>query len=99
MRMLDLTDFGHNPNAKTFGQFGVCYVRYGKASHGSAPKRRSVLTVPEYEWVVDCLRQWIEDIRPMIAEPGKPCTLSHRAIRSHIQGHDLLEFQPSLRPG
>ncbi|WP_230990032.1 tyrosine-type recombinase/integrase [Rhodococcus oxybenzonivorans] len=72
VRMLDLTDFGHNPNAKTFGQFGVCYVRYGKASHGSAPKRRSVLTVPEYEWVVDCLRQWIEDIRPMIAEPGNP---------------------------
>jgi integrase/recombinase XerC len=40
--MLEVADFGTNPKAPEFGAFGVCYVRFGKASHGSAPRRRSV---------------------------------------------------------
>jgi integrase/recombinase XerC len=44
-RMLDVADFGTNPHAGEFGDLGVCYVRHGKAMKGSAPKRRSVLTV------------------------------------------------------
>ena len=43
--MLDLADFGANPHAPEFGGYGVVYVRWGKASKGSPPKRRSVLTV------------------------------------------------------
>jgi integrase len=43
--MLDLADFGANPQAPEFGGYGVVYVRWGKASKGSPPKRRSVLTV------------------------------------------------------
>lgn len=31
---------------------------------GSPPKRHSVLTVPHTGWAVDCLRQWIEEVRP-----------------------------------
>lgn len=60
VRMLDLTDFGPNPRAPQFGQFGVCYVRYGKPGKGSPTKRRGVLTVPETAWVIDCLEQWID---------------------------------------
>ena len=47
--MLDVADFGPNPHAPEFGEYGVCQVRFGKAMKGSPPKRRSVLTV--WEWV------------------------------------------------
>ncbi|MEV6135712.1 hypothetical protein AB0L63_06540 [Nocardia sp. NPDC051990] len=50
---LEAHDFGRNPKAAEFGDFGVCYVRFGKGSHGSGPKRRSVLTV--MPWSVDVL--------------------------------------------
>ena len=43
--MLDVADFGRNPDGAEFGEYGVLYVRYGKAKKGSPPKRRSVLTV------------------------------------------------------
>lgn len=62
--MLEVTDFGTNPHAPEFGGYGVLYVRHGKALRGSPPKRRSVLTVPHTGWAVDCLRQWIEEVRP-----------------------------------
>lgn len=64
VRMLDFTDFGTNPHACEFGGFGVLYVRHGKAMRGSPPKRRSVLTVPLTGWAVECLEQWVEEIRP-----------------------------------
>jgi len=59
---LEVHDFGRNPKATEFGDFGVCYVRFGKGSHGSGPKRRSVLTV--MPWSVDVLTEWISDIWP-----------------------------------
>ena len=59
--MLDLADFGANPHAPEFGEYGVVYVRWGKASKGSPPKRRSVLTV--FPWSVRVLRQWAEQFR------------------------------------
>src|ERR1700731_4886770 len=55
-RMLDVADFGTNPQGREFGEYGVCYVRFGKAMPGSPPKRRSVLTV--WDWVVEALEQW-----------------------------------------
>ena len=54
--MLDLADFGANPHAPEFGGYGVVYVRWGKASKGGPPKRRSVLTV--FPWSVRVLGQW-----------------------------------------
>lgn len=62
-RMLDITDFGPNPHAREFAEYGVCYVRYGKAKKGSPPKRRSVLTV--WPWTVDVLRQWFTEVWPL----------------------------------
>jgi integrase/recombinase XerC len=43
--MLDVADFGRNPDGPEFGEYGVLYVGHGKAKTGSPPKRRSVLTV------------------------------------------------------
>ncbi|MGH3196976.1 MAG: tyrosine-type recombinase/integrase, partial [Streptosporangiaceae bacterium] len=70
VRMLDVADFGRNPEGQEFGEYGVCYVRFGKASKGSAPKRRSVLTV--WPWSADVLQQWNEGIRPLRAAGGNP---------------------------
>ena len=64
-RMLDVVDFGRNPDGKEFGEFGVCYVRHGKAMRGSPPKRRSVLTV--WPWTAEILAQWTQEVRPAFA--------------------------------
>src|ERR1022692_808767 len=62
--MLDLADFGANPHAAEFGDYGLCRVRFGKASKGSPTKRRSVLTV--WPWLPGVLDQWIEEARPLM---------------------------------
>ena len=59
---LDVHDFGRNPKANEFGEFGVCYVRFGKSATGSPPKRRSVLTV--MPWSVEVIEQWITEVWP-----------------------------------
>jgi integrase len=52
---LDLCDLRRNPKVAEYGRFGAIFVRHGKASKGGPPKRRSVLTVPEMDWIVDVL--------------------------------------------
>jgi integrase/recombinase XerD len=71
---LDLADMRHNPKARDFGPFGGLFVRSGKSSRGGPPKRRTVLTVPEMDWVVSALQQWVQEIRPRFS-PG-----SHAAL-------------------
>ena len=66
---LDLADLRRNPKTPGYGRFGALFVRYGKSSRGSPPKRRTVLTVPELDWVVSVLQQWVEEVRPLLA-PG-----------------------------
>ena len=75
--MLDVADFGRNPQGAEFGEFGVCYVRYGKAKKGSPPKRRSVLTV--LAWVADVLEEWFTEVRPLFGAGGNPAALAVRA--------------------
>lgn len=67
VRQLELSDFGHNPAVKKYKDFGTVYVRHGKAKAGSPPKRRTVLTIPETDWAVDCLSDWINDVRPRMS--------------------------------
>ncbi|WP_424864097.1 tyrosine-type recombinase/integrase [Streptomyces sp. MMS24-I29] len=67
---LDLVDLRHNRKAPQFGAYGSLMVRYGKSSKGSPPKRRTVLTVPEMEWIVDILDEWINELRPRLS-PGR----------------------------
>lgn len=61
-RMLDLTDFGRNPEGREFGEYGTLLVRYGKAKKGAPPKRRSVLTV--WHWTPHTIEEWISEVRP-----------------------------------
>lgn len=70
VRQLDLVDLASNPRARQFGDAGIIYVRFGKAMKGSPPKRRTVLTLPEFSWAVECLQQWRDEVRPLYAPPG-----------------------------
>ncbi|WTX01088.1 site-specific integrase (plasmid) [Streptomycetaceae bacterium NBC_01309] len=68
--MLDLPDLRRNPRAREYGRFGALEVRFGKASRGSPPKRRTVLTVPEVDWVVPALQEWVDEVRAGFAPRG-----------------------------
>lgn len=61
---LDVADLRSNPSAPQFGPFGALYVRHGKGTRGTGPKRRTVLTLPEFDWIIDGLSQWVERGRP-----------------------------------
>ena len=65
--MLEVTDWGPNPRAPQFGRYGVVNVRYGKASRGSPPRQRTVLTV--MEWAAEAVAEWVAEIRPAY-QPG-----------------------------
>jgi site-specific recombinase XerD len=66
--MLDVADLRPNPHMRQWGTYGAVHVRYGKANRGGVPRRRTVLTVPELDWVVDGLRQWVEQARPLVVD-------------------------------
>lgn len=70
VRGLDLADLRHNPHAPQYGRFGGWFVRHGKSSNGSPPKRRTVLTVPEMDWIVGVLDHWVSEVRPSFATGG-----------------------------
>lgn len=83
---LDLADLRHNPKAALFGRFGAVFVRYGKASRGGAPKRRTVLTVPEMDWIVPVLEQWVDEVRPLFV-PGQHPALWMTERRGRLSRH------------
>src|ERR671931_454446 len=67
---LDVTDFSANAAAPEFGRYGMLLVRYGKASRGGPPKRRSVLTV--MPWAAEIVEQYLHELRPFYAPGGHP---------------------------
>ncbi|MDH6113089.1 site-specific recombinase XerD [Kitasatospora sp. MAP12-15] len=67
---LDLADLRRNPKMSQYGRFGGLFVRFGKSSKGGPPKRRTVFTVPDLDWSVDLLAQYLEEVRPAFS-PGK----------------------------
>lgn len=66
---LDVADLRPNPHMPQWGSYGSVHVRHGKASKGGVARRRTVLAVPEFDWVIDGLRQWVEKARPIL-RPG-----------------------------
>lgn len=86
-RGLDLADLRHCPKTPQYGQYGGLFVRYGKASRGSPPKRRTVLTVPEMDWVTGVLDYWITEVRPLFG-PGSLAAVwvTERASRISLRG-------------
>ncbi|OOK73489.1 phage integrase, N-terminal SAM-like domain protein [Mycobacterium kansasii] len=73
--MLDLTDFGPNPHVPTYGNYGALTVRWAKGTKGSGPRRRTVLTSPEFAWAVELLQYWCSEGRQLFstADRSPPC--------------------------
>ncbi|WP_248243322.1 tyrosine-type recombinase/integrase [Microbacterium kunmingense] len=88
VRQLDLVDLAANPRARQFGDVGIVYVRHGKAMRGAPPKRRTVLTLPEFDWIVECLSEWREQVRPLVAPPRS--TALWPSERSNVIAADSL---------
>jgi site-specific recombinase XerD len=86
---LDLADLRHNPKVPAFGRYGGVFVRWGKSSRGSSPKRRTVLTVPEMDWIVAVLEQWRDDVRPAFGAGAHPALwVTERASRISMRRID-----------
>ena len=67
--MLDTVDLHHNAKMRQWGRYGAVHVRWAKAAGGGAPRRRTVLLVPEFDWWVPGMQQWLEQARARFA-PG-----------------------------
>jgi site-specific recombinase XerD len=79
---LEVEDLRHNPRAPGHGRFGAIFVRWGKSSNGSPPKRRTVLLVPEMDWVVPVLESWLDEVRQGFVEDGEgPLWVTERQTR------------------
>lgn len=83
---LDVADLRVNPKVPAFGRCGGLFVRWGKGSKGSPPKRRSVLLVPEMDWLIPVLEQWLEELRPALGAQHHPAMwLSERLGRLSLR--------------
>jgi site-specific recombinase XerD len=69
---LDVTDWRRNPKVAAYGGFGAVFVRWGKSSNGSPPKRRTVFTVAEFDWIVPVLEHYLTEVRPLLASAQHP---------------------------
>lgn len=69
---LDLADLRSNPKIAAYGRYGGVFVRAGKSSRGGAPKRRTVLTVPEMDWIVEVLECYLGEVRPRLLPGSHP---------------------------
>lgn len=97
IRMLDVADFGRNPDGVEYGEYGLVYVRHGKAQRGSPPKRRSVLTV--WPWTVEVCEQWFGEVRPLLGAEGHPAAWpSERRARVGLEviNHRLAAYRDTL---
>jgi integrase/recombinase XerD len=81
--MLDLTDFGPNPHVPRYGNYGALTVRWAKGTRGSGPRRRTVLTAPEFSWVPELLQYWCTEGRNLLPTADRSPALwpSERASR------------------
>ncbi len=82
------------PQAPEFGSLGACYVRYVKGSHGSGPRRRTVLTV--MPWSAEVIAEWIDDVRPRL-KPGAGQALWPSERSPRVGEHHLNARFTSLR--
>lgn len=86
---LEVADLRPNPHVPEWGTYGSVHVRYGKAVRGGVPRRRTVLTVPEFDWVVQGLRQWVEQARPLLRPGDHPALwVTERVTRVALKHFD-----------
>jgi integrase/recombinase XerC len=74
------------------------HVRYGKAIRGGIPRRRTVLAVPEFDWVIEGMRQWVEHARPIFNAPGHPALWVTERL-SRLSNKDIDKNFRALRDG
>ena len=86
---LDVADLRPNPHVRQWGTYGSLHVRYGKAVRGGIPRRRTVLAVPEFDWAVAGLRQWVEQARPLYDVADHPALwVTERLTRVSLRYFD-----------
>jgi site-specific recombinase XerD len=102
---LDITDWYRSPEAPELGKFGKLEVRWGKASRGSPPKRRTVHTV--MPWAVDAVEDYVVNVRPRYGFSDHPALwlterggrLRPRQIEERFAAYrDVLGLPPELVP-
>jgi site-specific recombinase XerD len=76
---LDVVDFPRKPHAPAFGACESLSVRYGTALSGGPPRRRNVLTV--FDWAVEVIAQYLEEIRPLYGTDEHPVVVTERGGR------------------
>lgn len=91
---LEIADMYRNPHAPELGRCGFLHVRYGKASKGSPPKRRTVPTL--MPWAAAALRDYVKNIRPLY-EPGNTRALWLTERGSQVKVRTLTETFDSVR--
>ncbi|MEV0261052.1 tyrosine-type recombinase/integrase [Streptomyces sp. NPDC050617] len=69
---LDLADLRRNPKIAHYGKHGAVFVRWGKSSKGSPPKRRTVFTISEMDWIVGVLEHYLVEVRPRFSPGAHP---------------------------
>jgi len=67
---LDLLDWGRNPAAPEFSNYGMLHVRYGKAKRGQPPRRRNVASL--MGWAVEAVADYVENVRPRFGYKDHP---------------------------
>jgi len=91
---LDIADMYRNPHAPELGRCGFLHVRYGKASKGSPPKRRTVPTL--MPWAAEALLDYVKNIRPLY-EPGPKRALWLTERGSQIKVRTLTDSFDEIR--
>jgi integrase/recombinase XerC len=95
---LDVTDWYRSPDAPELGKFGKLEVRWGKASKGSPPKRRTVHSV--MPWAVEAIEDYLVNIRPHYGFSDQPALwLTERGGRirpRHIEER-FAEYRDALK--
>lgn len=100
--MLETVDWSGNAAAPQFGRYGALSVRYGKATKGSPPRRRTVLTT--MGWAAEAVAEWVEEIRPLYGSAGvalwpteRQAKISTDALTQRFQAYrDAVGLDPIL---
>lgn len=95
---LDVTDWYRSPQAPELGKLGKLEVRYGKATKGSAPRRRTVHSV--MPWAVEAVEDYLANIRPRFGFPENlalwPTERGGRIRPRHIEER-FAEYRAALK--
>ncbi len=95
---LDVTDWDRSPHAPELGKLGMLEVRWGKASAGSPPRRRTVHSV--MPWAVEAVEDYMVNVRPRYGFSDQPALwLTERGSRirpRHIEER-FAEYRDALK--